>query len=200
MWKSLLENIQGIVLMVGLGFLALEDIKTHKIRSMSIIVFALVGAILSFLNGNWFDWRLILGFIPGIIVLFLGLLTKETIGYGDGLVVLALGCYLNIFEIIGLSMLALTLAGLEAVFLIVVYHKGKKELSFIRKEWKASYTVEAAFVVPILLSAMLVAMLIGLDLYEDVKGEQEQEKIMQMWQVKEFYKYQIVNEVIKYES
>ena len=125
MWKSLLENIQGIVLMVGLGFLALEDIKTHKIRSMSIIVFALVGAILSFLNGNWFDWRLILGFIPGIIVLFLGLLTKETIGYGDGLVVLALGCYLNIFEIIGLSMLALTLAGLAAVFLIVVYHKGK---------------------------------------------------------------------------
>jgi leader peptidase (prepilin peptidase)/N-methyltransferase len=109
MWKSLLENIQGIVLMVGLGFLALEDIKTHKIRSMSIIVFALVGAILSFLNGNWFDWRLILGFIPGIIVLFLGLLTKETIGYGDGLVVLALGCYLNIFEIIGLSMLALSI-------------------------------------------------------------------------------------------
>ena len=73
-------------------------------------------------------------------------------------------------------------------------------MSFIRKEWKASYTVEAAFVVPILLSAMLVAMLIGLDLYEDVKGEQEQEKIMQMWQVKEFYKYQILNEVIKYES
>lgn len=73
-------------------------------------------------------------------------------------------------------------------------------MSFIRKEWKASYTVEAAFVVPILLSAMLVAMLISLDLYEDVKGEQEQEKIMQMWQVKEFYKYQIVNEVIKYES
>ena len=73
-------------------------------------------------------------------------------------------------------------------------------MSFIRKELKASYTVEAAFVVPILLSAMLVAMLIGLDLYEDVKGEQEQEKIMQMWQVKEFYKYQIVNEVIKYES
>ena len=73
-------------------------------------------------------------------------------------------------------------------------------MSFIRKEWKASYTVEAAFVVPILLSAMLVAMLIGLDLYQDVKGEQEQEKIMQMWQVKEFYKYQIVNEVIKYES
>ena len=73
-------------------------------------------------------------------------------------------------------------------------------MSFIRKEWKASYTVEAGFVGPIRLSAMLVAMLIVLDLYEDVKGEQEQEKIMQMWQVKEFYKYQIVNEVIKYES
>ena len=65
---------------------------------------------------------------------------------------------------------------------------------------KASYTVEAAFIVPILLSAMLVAMLIGLDLYQEIREEQEQEKIVQMWQVKEFYKYQIVDEVINNES
>lgn len=49
MWKSLLENIQGIVLMVGLGLLALEDIKTRKVRSMSIIVFALAGLAAVFL-------------------------------------------------------------------------------------------------------------------------------------------------------
>ena len=73
-------------------------------------------------------------------------------------------------------------------------------MSFIRKKWKASYTVEAAFIVPILLGAMLLAMLIGLNLYQDIKGEQEQEKIMQMWQVKDFYKYQIVDEVIDNES
>lgn len=73
-------------------------------------------------------------------------------------------------------------------------------MSFIRKKWKASYTVEAAFIVPILLGAMLLAMLIGLDLYQDIKGEQEQKKIMQMWQVKDFYKYQIVDEVIDNES
>lgn len=73
-------------------------------------------------------------------------------------------------------------------------------MSFIRKKWKASYTVEAAFIVPILLGAMLLAMLIGLNLYLDIKGEQEQEKIMQMWQVKDFYKYQIVDEVIDNES
>lgn len=73
-------------------------------------------------------------------------------------------------------------------------------MSFIRKKWKASHTVEAAFIVPILLGAMLLAMLIGLDLYQDIKGEQEQKKIMQMWQVKDFYKYQIVDEVIDNES
>lgn len=73
-------------------------------------------------------------------------------------------------------------------------------MALIRKEWKASYTVETAFIVPILLSAMLVAMLIGLDLYQEIRGEQEQEKIVQMWQVKEFYKYQIVDEVINNES
>ena len=71
-------------------------------------------------------------------------------------------------------------------------------MALIRKEWKASYTVEAAFIVPILLSAMLVAMLI--DLYQEIREEQEQEKIVQMWQVKEFYKYQIVDEVINNES
>ena len=60
-------------------------------------------------------------------------------------------------------------------------------------------TLDSDFV-PILLGAMLLAMLIGLDLYQDIKGEQEQEKIMQMWQVKDFYKYQIVDEVIDNES
>lgn len=73
-------------------------------------------------------------------------------------------------------------------------------MALIRREWKASYTVEVAFIVPILLSAMLVAMLIGLDLYQEIREEQEQEKIVQMWQVKEFYKYQIVDEVINNES
>ena len=43
-------------------------------------------------------------------------------------------------------------------------------------------------------------MLIGLDLYQEIREEQEQEKIVQMWQVKEFYKYQIVDEVINNES
>lgn len=50
------------------------------------------------------------------------------------------------FEIIGLSMLALTLAGLAAVFLIVVYHKGKKK-SYCHLFHSFFSTLDSGFVI-----------------------------------------------------
>ena len=39
----------------------------------------------------------------------------------------------------------------------------------IMKKWKASYTVEAALIMPIILFAMFQGLVIGIDLHEQVK-------------------------------
>lgn len=63
------------------------------------------------------------------------------------------------------------------------------------KKWKASYTVEAAFIVPLLIGAMALAMRLGISLYTEVKNDKEGEAVSSMWEVDEFYKYQILKEI-----
>jgi hypothetical protein len=61
--------------------------------------------------------------------------------------------------------------------------------------WKASYTVEAAVIVPILIAVMALAMRIGILLCQEVKEINEAESLEQMWEVEEFYRYQAIGEV-----
>lgn len=60
---------------------------------------------------------------------------------------------------------------------------------------KASYTVEASFMVPILIGAMVIAMRMGIGCYEEIRLQKEQEKVCAMWEVKEFYRYQTLKEI-----
>ncbi len=63
------------------------------------------------------------------------------------------------------------------------------------KKWKGSYTVEAAFIVPLLIGVMAFAMRLGIALYVEIKNEKEGEAVADMWEVEEFYKYQMIKEV-----
>lgn len=63
------------------------------------------------------------------------------------------------------------------------------------KKWKGSYTVEAAFIVPLLIGVMAFAMRLGIALYLEIKNEKEGEAVADMWEVEEFYKYQMIKEV-----
>lgn len=59
---------------------------------------------------------------------------------------------------------------------------------------KGSYTIEAALTIPILLFVMLIGMKTGLSLYQDICREREQDAVMQVWAVKEFYRNQWIRE------
>lgn len=63
------------------------------------------------------------------------------------------------------------------------------------KKWKGSYTVEAAFIVPLLIGVMAFAMRLGIALYVEIKNGKEGEAVADMWEVEEFYKYQMIKEV-----
>ncbi len=63
------------------------------------------------------------------------------------------------------------------------------------RRWKGSYTVEAALIVPLVIGAMALAMRISIMLYEEVCTQKEQETVVAMWEVKEFYRCQAWKEV-----
>jgi hypothetical protein len=64
------------------------------------------------------------------------------------------------------------------------------------KRCKASYTVEAAVIIPLAISVMALAMRIGIMLCREVKEIDESKSLSLMWEVEDFYKYQTVEEVI----
>lgn len=81
-------------------------------------------------GGQW--WEILPGLFPGTLFLVLAFLTKEQIGYGDGLVLLILGGYLDSKTVFGIWMSGLFGAFLVGVILLVCQKAGtKSRLPFI---------------------------------------------------------------------
>ena len=76
--------------------------------------------------------QIILAFIPGILALGFSWVTKELMGYGDGIILLVLGSYMSLEKVLSIGMLAFVLAGIVALVLLVVFHKkGGYRIPFI---------------------------------------------------------------------
>lgn len=132
MVKEQLLVIRALVLLAGLTGLGIEDLWEKQIRSLPLLLLAAAGGGLSVAVGDWSDWTVVWRFLPGAVTLLLAWLTRENIGYGDGLVVLCLGCYLSVWEILDLCMAALMMSGFVALFLLLVKKKNRKtEIPFI---------------------------------------------------------------------
>ena len=87
---------------------------------------------ISLLGGCWKNPVWFLGLLPGIFMLILAWSTRESIGYGDGLVILGMGCFYALGEIMGIVMIAITIAGITALGLLVFGHKNREsEFPFV---------------------------------------------------------------------
>jgi len=120
--------------LVAGGFLLLltgHDIRYKTIPVIPVIVMG--GMLLTYRVWNGTGWmELIGGCLPGGIFLLISLLTREKIGSGDGLVLLALGCGFAIEEVVGIVGMALFFAAIVAIVLLVVKKASRKtEIPFV---------------------------------------------------------------------
>ena len=121
-----IEIIKMCILACGLAVLGVEDIKEQQLHSLPLLLLGITGAVVAVVGKEWTNAAFLWRFLPGILLLFLAWMTKESIGYGDGLVVLCTGCFYTVAEIFGLLFLAVTFAGLVALGLLAVVRRGRK--------------------------------------------------------------------------
>lgn len=127
-----LLSIRSVILLLALVGLGIEDWQKKQVSLLPILALAVVGSTLSVVSGDWNGWKVILRFLPGAVVFLFAWLTKESIGYGDALVVLCMGCFMTGLQLLNLCMAALTLSGLFALFLLLVRRKSRKtQIPFI---------------------------------------------------------------------
>lgn len=121
---------EWIVLAVLAGFAA-YDIKAKCIPIRAVAIFGVVVFVYRLCTGAGF-LKLAAGLIPGVALLLLAYVTRESIGKGDGLVLCVVGVYCGVVRVLAVLGMALVLSSLLAMVLLVARRAGRKtELPFL---------------------------------------------------------------------
>ncbi len=125
-----MNGVEGIIL----GFLvvfSILDLRAGKIPVLLIGAFGIFALGYQIWNHMSFG-ELAAGVIPGIVFLLLAWVTRESIGYGDGLVLLVTGVFCGIVKTIGVIGMSLVFASLLSMILLVLKRAERKtELPFL---------------------------------------------------------------------
>ena len=123
--------MKEFILAIWLMLEAVIDWKYKYISIWHLIMGGAIGILFCLLQKRALD-EVALACIPGVCLLVFAKLTREAIGYGDGMVFLVLGLYLSIEEILMIGFWASAAAGIMALTLLVVFRKsGKYRMAFL---------------------------------------------------------------------
>lgn len=121
----------NIVMIIGLGLLAVIDMKNKKVPIWLIEVFAIICFILRWVEGSSV-WTFLLGLLPGIVLLVLAICSGEKIGIGDAFVVGILGIGYTIENVISILGISLFFIAIWAIGLLIMKKANRKtELPFL---------------------------------------------------------------------
>ena len=125
-----MEAAEWVMLAVLIGF-AVYDIKTKTIPIMAVTIIA-AGVLLYRLCMGIGIWELVIGLIPGILLLLLAFATRESIGTGDGMMLCVLGLFCGWRQCLAVFGMALVLSALLSIILLLCHKAGRKtELPFL---------------------------------------------------------------------
>ena len=90
-----MTNVRYAGLLVYLAAAAVTDIRKQEVSVKTAGVAAVLAVILRMAAGdiNLLSW--LAGLLPGILVLLIGKVTGEVVGYGDGIAILVCGLFLG---------------------------------------------------------------------------------------------------------
>lgn len=121
------EIVLGIVLTVQGGI----DLKNKEIPLWISVLGALAGIVFCVIEKRNIS-EFVVACAPGVLAILFSKFTKEAIGYGDSILLLVMGIYMTLEELISVVVLAFGIAGIVALVLLVVLRKsGRYEIAFV---------------------------------------------------------------------
>lgn len=110
--------------LIFLAILSSEDIREKKISVKTILIGALPAIICRFIDGQASGIEISGSLIPGVLLLLLSIMTKESIGKGDGIVVMVLGLWIGGQMTFLVVCLAIWAAGIFAAVCLIRKKRG----------------------------------------------------------------------------
>lgn len=119
------EKVLSAALLVFMAAAAYQDWKEKQINAAILLVAAFCGMVLQAGLQKESIRSILAGVSVGLVLLLLAWITGGSIGAGDGMMFMVCGVYLGFRENMNLLMTALIMAGITALFMIVVKKKGR---------------------------------------------------------------------------
>lgn len=125
-------ELEWLIISIFMVICTIMDIRKKEIPAVAIVLSGLL-ALCYMIFGSEKQWMDILySLIPGMFLLMLSYCTRESIGYGDGLVVLVMGICMGIGICMAAVMAGLIISAVCAVALLVFGKVGgKSRLPFV---------------------------------------------------------------------
>lgn len=114
--------MKELVLGIWLGVQASIDFKYKEIPGWFCLLAAIIGMVFCILEKRGIE-SIFLSLMPGVLFLCFSKLTKEVIGYGDGMVLVAMAFFLSLEQQVTILMTAFIVAGVVALVLLIFFHK-----------------------------------------------------------------------------
>ncbi len=118
-----------ISILIILAISSIEDIRRKEIFLWQILILgglSLAAVVTSIYDGSFDLWNLLLSLLPGAIMIFLSFITREGVGYGDGLMALAIGPSLGAAASVMAILIAIGISGLFSGILLVLKRAERK--------------------------------------------------------------------------
>jgi leader peptidase (prepilin peptidase) / N-methyltransferase len=122
--ETILHILGGILLI----FVLKDDLKDKQIRILPVVFIGVLGFFIRcVLNCDVMDG--LLGTVIGMLLLLIGKITRQSIGYGDGLVFISIGMLIGIKQVTMVLFASLLLAFIYSIVLLI-FKKVRRKTSF----------------------------------------------------------------------
>ena len=121
--------MQNIILLALLSWCSLEDVKQKKLTVLYILMFGVGGMFLHMVAPVCSIFSILCGMLLGLALIFVSMVTRGSVGLGDGLLLVVTGVYLGGSRNLELLMIGLLLAAFWSLGLVVVKKKKGKQIS-----------------------------------------------------------------------
>lgn len=120
-----------LVVCIILAIQAYWDLRYREIPTIVTLCGMIMG-VLYCIGANRTLTEVLGAMVIGAVFLALGKVTKEAVGYGDGLLLCMMGLFYSSKQLWGICLSAFFLAGIVSIILLVVFRKkGNYQLPFI---------------------------------------------------------------------
>lgn len=121
-----------IILLGMLGLYAVEDIRKKRISVRHLWIFGAAGIVINLFQKSISVPDMLLGVAVGVTLVMVSLLTRESIGLGDGFLLMTAGVFLGGSSVLELLFISLLYAALVSLGMLAFRRwKRKREIPFV---------------------------------------------------------------------